>query len=88
MNWNEKGEKEEVKKKKKTNWRTKKEERQKERKGEKNLKKKKKRKERVTRGKSDLTRQVGLVNECLITKMPHNSVFHNLKTPKMCFQFP
>ena len=55
---------------------------------EKGKKLKNKRKERMIGGKSDLTRQVGLVNECLITKMPHNSVFHNLKTPKMCFQFP
>ena len=31
---------------------------------------KKKRKERVIGGKSDLTRQVGPINECLITKMP------------------
>ena len=76
------------KEKKKKNRRTNKKERQKERKGEKLKKEKKKRKERVTSGKSDLTRQVGLVNECLIIKMPHNSVFHNLKIPKMCFQCP
>ena len=31
---------------------------------------KKKRKERVTDGKSDLPRQVGPINEYLITKMP------------------
>ena len=78
--------KKEKKKKKRTEEQRKKRDKKKE-KGKK-LKRKKKRKERVTSGKSDLTRRVGLVNECLITKMPHNSVFHNLKTSKMCFQFP
>ena len=60
--------------------------RQKERKVEKKEKKKKEKK--VIGGKSDLTRQVGPINECLITNISHNSVFHNLKTPKMHFQFP
>ena len=47
----------------------KKKKRTKEQRKKRDKKKKKKRKERVTSGKSDLTRQVSLVNECLITKM-------------------
>lgn len=30
---------------------------------------------------------VGPIQLSKITKMPHNSVFHSLKTLKMCFQF-
>ena len=54
-------------------------------------KKKKKRKEESDQwereGKSDLTRLVGPSNVYLFTKMPWKLSFHNLKTPKMCFQF-
>ena len=32
--------------------------------------------------------KVGPIWLSKITKMPHNLVFHNLKTPKICFQFP
>ena len=57
--------------------------------GEERKKKEKRKKEKkVIGGKSDLTRQVGPIYECLITKILHNSVFHNLKTSKMRFQFP
>ena len=50
--------------------------------------KKGKKEKKVIDGKSVLTRQVGPINECLVTKISHNSVFHNLKTPKIRFQFP
>ena len=39
------------------------------------------------RRKFDLTRLVGPMYMCLITKMPWKLNFDNLKTPKMCFQF-
>ena len=75
-----------------TKWRIEKEEWRKERKVEKKEKGKRKKKERSDRWgrerKSNLTRLVGPSNVCLFTKMPWKLSFHNLKTPKSCFQFP
>ena len=54
-------------------------------------KKNPKEKRRVIGGRekeSDLTRLVGPSHVCLFTKMPWKLRFDNLKTPKMCFQFP
>ena len=36
----------------------------------------------------DFALTVGPMHLCLITKMPWKLSFDNLKTPKMCFQFP
>ena len=84
--YDEKGKNEEKKKKKERKKeltclqrRTEKEERQKERKEESD------RWERE--GKSNLTRLMGPSSVCLFTKMSWTLNFHNLKTPKMCFQF-
>ena len=68
-----------------------KEERQKKKKKKKKNKINPKEKRRVIGGRekeSDLTRLVGPSHVCLFMKMPWKLRFDNLKTPKMCFQFP
>ena len=62
-----------------------------ERRETKRKKSREKKKKGVTGGRekeSDLTRLVGPSHVCLFTKMPWKLRFDNLKTPKMCFQFP
>ena len=55
-----------------------------------NKKERKKEKERRRKrcALCDFFLTVGPNYVCLFTKMPWKLDFHNLKTPKMCFQFP